>query len=96
MNVPAMYYVGLISNLVFLALSIFAYFYISGKTGSKYLFLIIFVVGWLFSALSYVFLIAGASADIWYITLIRIVFYITFLATIISLIIELSRSKKAE
>jgi hypothetical protein len=93
MNVPAMYYVGLIANVIFLALSIFSYFYISRKTGVKYLFLIIFAVGWLFSALSYVFLVAGSSADIWYITVIRVVFYVTFLATIVSLIFELSRSQ---
>ena len=95
MNVPIMYYVGLISNLVFLFFGIFGYFYILRKTARKYLFLILFAGAWLFSGLSYTFLISGASADQWYITLIRIVSYVFFLGTFVSLTVELSRLRKA-
>lgn len=96
MSVPYMYYVGLVSNLVFLLLSIFGYLYISNKTGKRYLFVILFAASWLVSGLSYVFLVSGTPADEWYITLIRIITYILFLNTIISLIVELARFKKAE
>ena len=95
MNVPVMYYVGLISNLVFLFLAIYGYFYILRKTRGKYLFLVFFAAAWLFSGLSYIFLISGASANQWYITLIRIINYVFFLATMLSLIVELSRLRKA-
>ena len=95
MNVPVMYYVGLISNLVFLFLAIYGYFYILRKTKEKYLFLIFFAAAWLFSGLSYILLISGASANEWYITLIRIINYVFFLATMLSLIFELSRLRKA-
>jgi len=91
---PAMYYVGLISNLIFLLLGIFGYVYILRKTGEKYLFIILFTTAWLLSSISYVLLISGASADQWYITAVRIVSYVFFLATIVSLIIELSTLRK--
>jgi len=94
MNVPSMYYVGLISNIIFLFLGIFGYIYILRKTGVKYLFLILFAIAWLLSGLSYVFLISGASVNQWYITFIRIISYIFFLATILSVIVELSRLRK--
>ncbi len=90
-----MYYVGLISNLIFLLLGIFGYIYISRKTGAKYLFVITFAAAWLLSALSYVFLISGTSANEWFITLIRIVSYVFFLTTLVSLIVELSRLARA-
>ena len=95
MNVPVMYYVGLISNLVFLFLAIYGYFYILRKTKEKYLFLIFFAAAWLFSGLSYILLISGASANQWYITLIRIVTYLFFLGTMMSVIVELSRLRRA-
>ena len=96
MNVPIMYYVGLISNLIFLVLAIFGYFYISRKTMRRYLFLIPFASAWLFSGLSYIFLISGTTADQWYITLLRILTYLLFLCSIVSLIVELSRLRKAD
>lgn len=94
MNAPVMYYVGLISNIIFLCLAIFGYINIYRKTAVKYSFFIYFAIAWLLSGLSYVFLISGASADQWYMTLIRIFSYIFFLATILSLIVELSKAKK--
>jgi hypothetical protein len=94
MNAPVMYYVGLISNVIFLCLAIFGYSYIYGKTAGKYLFLIYFAIAWLLSGVSYVFLIFGTSADQWYMTLIRIIGYLFFLMTILSLIFELSKAKK--
>ncbi len=93
MNVPAMYYAGLVSNSLFLILTIFGYFYIARQTGQKYLFLIFFMIAWFFSATSYGFLVAGTSADVWYITTIRIIFYVFFLAMVISMIVELGRKK---
>ncbi len=94
MNVPVMYYVGLISNVIFLILAIFAYIYINRKATGRYLFLILFAFAWLFSGLSYVFLISGASANQWFMTVIRIISYIFFLATVLTLIVELSRTRK--
>ena len=93
MDIPVMYYAGLVSNLIFLVLTIFSYFYISRKTGKKYLFLILFAIAWAFSSASYAFLVAGTSADIWYITTIRLIFYVFFLSMIISMTIELSKSR---
>jgi hypothetical protein len=94
--VPAMYYVGLIFNLIFLLLGIFGYLYILRKNGEKYLFIILFVISWLWYALSYVFLISGASSNEWYITVIRIVGYVFNVAALVSLIVELSRLRKAK
>lgn len=94
MDVPTMYYVGLISNIVFLLLSIFGYVHILRKSGKKFLFIIWFTAAWLFSAISYILLISGASADEGYITALRIIGYVFFLATIVSLIIELSKLRK--
>jgi hypothetical protein len=94
MNIPVMYFVGLISNLVFLVLSIWGYFYVVRKTGNKFLFIILFAAAWLVSALSYILLISGTPADVWYITCIRITNYILFLAATVSLIVELIRIKR--
>ena len=95
MNVPAMYYVGCGFNWLFVLLSLVAYFYIFSKTGKKFTFLPVFATAWLASAISYVLLISGASAGEWYITLIRIITYALFLATLSTLIVELSRHKES-
>jgi hypothetical protein len=92
--VPAMYYVGLIFNLIFLLLGIFGYLYILRRNGEKYLFIILFVISWLWYALSYVFLISGAYSNEWYITVIRIIGYVFNVAALVSLIVELSRLRK--
>lgn len=96
MGIPVMFYVGLVDNLIFVILSIWGYFYIYRKTGKKWNFIPIFAAAWLASAISYILLISGVSADIWYITFIRIVSYVLFLATIIVMIIELARPKRVE
>ncbi len=95
MNIPAMYIVGLAANIIFLVLNIFGYFYIAGKTGYRHIFLIFFAAAWLLSAISYIFLISGVSSEEWYITLSRILSYVFFLATMISIMIELARMKKS-
>ncbi|MFC1995614.1 hypothetical protein ACFLVM_01900 [Chloroflexota bacterium] len=96
MSVPAMYYVGCGFNWLFVLLSLGAYFYILSKTGRKLAFLPIFAAGWAVAAISYLLLIGGAAAGEWYITLIRITVYMLFLATLLTLIVELSRSKISE
>ena len=96
MSIPTMYYAGLVSNLLFLVLLIFGFIYIFRKTGRKYLFLILFAAAWFVSALSYIFLIASASTDVWYLTIIRIISYILFLVTIASLIVELTHGKQID
>jgi hypothetical protein len=93
--VPAMYYVGLIFNLIFLLFGIFGYLYILRRNGEKYLFIVLFVISWLWYALSYVFLICGASSNEWYITVIRIIGYVFNVAALVILIVELSRLRKA-
>lgn len=94
MNFISMYLVGGIFNVVFLILSIIGYFYVARKTAKKFIFWLLFASAWLVSCISYILLIFGTPADIWYITFIRIVTYLLFLATIISMFIELSRFKK--
>ncbi|MFC2002971.1 hypothetical protein ACFLV4_03380 [Chloroflexota bacterium] len=96
MSVPAMYYVGCGFNWLFVLLTLGAYFYILSKTGRKLAFLPIFATAWAASAISYVLLISGAAAGEWYITLIRITLYMLFLATLLTLIVELSRPKVSE
>jgi hypothetical protein len=95
MNVPAMYIVGLVSNVVFLSLCLFGYFYLGSKNKRKWNFIIIFACAWLVSALSYVLLIIGISANDLFITSIRIISYVLFLLTIIVLILELRKIKSA-
>jgi hypothetical protein len=94
MSFIGMYFVGGAFNLVFLILSILGYYYVAHKTGNKFIFWLFFAGAWLVSFISYIFLISGAPSDVWYITLIRIVTYLFFLATIISMFLELSRLKK--
>jgi len=93
MDVPTMYYVGCGFNWLFFILSLGTYFYIGRKTGKKLAFLPIFAAAWVTSAISYLLLIGGASAGEWYITLIRVITYVLFLSTLLTLIMELSRPK---
>lgn len=93
MDVPTMYYVGCGFNWLFLILSLGAYFYIGRKTGKKLAFLPILAAAWVTSAISYLLLIGGASAGEWYITLIRVITYVLFLSTLLTLTVELSRPK---
>jgi len=88
-----MYYVGCGFNWLFLILSLGAYFYIGRKTGKKLAFLPILAAAWVTSAISYLLLIGGASAGEWYITLIRVITYVLFLSTLLTLTVELSRPK---
>jgi hypothetical protein len=94
MSFIGMYIVGAAFNLVFLILSIAGYFYIARRTGNKFIFWLLFAAAWFFSFLSYIFLLTGTPSDMWYITLIRIITYIFFLATIISLFVELIKAKR--
>ena len=96
MVVPTMYYVGLVSDIIFTLLGIFGYVYILRKTGTKYLFIILFTIAWLISTISYILLVSGASADESSVTVLRIIGYVFFLGTMVSLVVELSRSKKTE
>ena len=89
MVTPAMYIVGLVFNLIFLVLSVFGYIFINNKTGKKWSFILFFACAWLVSALSYIMLICGIHAEEAIITGIRVITYVLFLATIVSLIVEL-------
>jgi len=93
MSSVGMYYVGGIFNLIFLVLSFIGYFYINRKTGTAFMFWLLFAAAWLLSFISYIFLIFGAASDAVFITVIRIFTYIFFLATIISMFMELKRKK---
>ena len=94
MSVPAMYYVGCGFDWFFVLLTLGGYFYILRKTGRKWAFMLIFAAMWVVMGLSYVFLIGGVPSDEWYITLIRIIGYVLFLAMILSMIIELTKFGK--
>jgi hypothetical protein len=94
MDVPAMYYIGCGFNWLFVLVSVGGYFYIMKKTGHKWIFTLLFAAAWAVSGLSYIFLINGTSSDEWHITLLRVVTYVLFLAMLLSLIIELVKSKK--
>ena len=94
MDVPAMYYVGLGFNLLFLLISIGGYFYIMNKTGKKWSFILLFASAWTVSGLSYIFLINGVSSGEWYITLLRVITYILFLAMLLVLIRDLVKYGK--
>ena len=94
MSVPAMYYVGCGFDWFFMLLTIGGYFYILHKTGKKWVFMLIFAAMWIVMGLSYVFLISGVSSGEWYITFIRIIGYVLFLAMILSMIVELTKFGK--
>jgi hypothetical protein len=94
MNVPAMDYIGLGFNCLFVLLCLGGYFYILSRTGRKWAFLLIFASAWFVSAISYIFLIAGVAAGEWYITLLRTALYVLFLATILTAITELKKAGK--
>lgn len=96
MNVPAMNYIGCGFNWLFVLLCLGGYFYILSKTGKKWVFMIIFAAAWFVSAISYIYLIVGVAAGEWYITLLRTITYVLFLATILTAIAELLKSKKKE
>ena len=94
MDAPAIYYVGLTFNLLFLLISIGGYFYITNKTGKKCYFFLLFAAAWMVSGLSYVFLINGVASSEWYITLLRVMTYIIFLTMLLDLILELTKFGK--
>lgn len=94
MNVPAMDYIGGGFNWLFVLLCLGGYFYILSKTGKKWAFMLIFASAWFVSGISYIFLIAGVDAGIWYITLLRTITYVLFLSTILTAIAELIKSAK--
>ena len=89
-----MHYVGCGFNWFFVLLCIGAYFYTLSKTGKKWIFWLIFATPWTFSGVSYLLLIGGVSAGEWYITLIRIITYVLFTATLFTVIVELIKSGK--
>jgi len=95
MNVPAMYYVGCGFNWLFVLLSVGGYFYILSKTNNKWAFILTFAAAWILSGLSYILLINGVSSSEWYITLLRVIAYIFFLATLLTLTIELVRFRNS-
>ena len=94
MSVPTMYYLGCGFTWFFMLLTIGGYLYILRKTGKKWLFMFIFAVQWMVMGLSYVLLISGVSSGEWYITLIRTVGYLLFLAMILTAIVELTKFGK--
>ena len=94
MNIPAMYYVGLGFNWLFVLLTIVGYFYILNKTGKKWAFMLIFASNWIVMGISYIFLVSGVASGEWYITLIRVIGYILFLSTILTAIFELAKFEK--
>jgi hypothetical protein len=89
MSVPAMNYIGFSFNCLFVLLCLGGYFCVLSKTGKKWTFLLIFASAWFVSAISYIFLIAGVAAGEWYITMLRTILYVLFLATILTAIAEL-------
>jgi len=94
MSFVGMYFIGGAFNLAFFILSIIGYFYIARRTGNKFIFWLLLASAWLVSFISYIFLIFGSPSDVWYMTLIRTVTYLLFLATIINMFLELGRFKK--
>ncbi len=94
MSIPAMYYVGFGFNWLFMLLSIGGYFYILSKTGRKWVFMLIYAAVWMVMGTSYVFLVNGVSAGEWYITLIRVIGYVLFVAMILTSIVELTKLGK--
>jgi hypothetical protein len=96
MNVPAMNYIGCGFNWLFVLLCLGGYFYIINKTGKKWIFWLLFAAAWFVSGISYIFLIVGVASGEWYITLLRTITYVLFLATILTAIAELVKLRKTE
>jgi cytochrome c biogenesis protein CcdA len=95
MNVPVMDYVGCGFDWLFVLLCLGGYFYILSKTGKKWVFMLLFSAAWFVMGVSYIFLIAGVAAGEWYITLIRTIGYVLFLAMILMAIAELVKLGKS-
>lgn len=95
MNVPVMNYVGCGFDWFFVLLCLGGYFYILSKTGKKLVFMLLFSAAWLVMGVSYIFLIGGVAAGEWYITLIRTIGYVLFLAMILTAIAELVKLGKS-
>lgn len=89
MDVPAMHYVGCGFNWLFVLVSLGGYLYIMNKTAIRWNFLLVFATAWAISGFSYIFLINGVEAGEWYITLLRVITYILFLATLITSFAEI-------
>jgi hypothetical protein len=89
-----MNYIGCGFNWLFVLLCLGGYFCVLSKTGKKWIFLLIFAAAWFVSGISYIYLIVGVAAGEWYITLIRTVTYVLFLATILTAIAELRKLGK--
>jgi len=96
MNLPALDYIGLGFDWLFVVLLAVGYFYVRRKTGGNWIFLILFAVTWAVMGISYIFLVSGTAAGACLITVIRTIGYLLFTATILTTIAELSRLPKSK
>ena len=67
-------------------LSIAGYFYVSRKQGEKRAFWPISTAAWAVFAISHTLLIAGASTNAWYLTLLRVLGYLLMVSALLVLI----------
>ncbi|HEX7364632.1 MAG TPA: hypothetical protein VF366_05660 [Dehalococcoidia bacterium] len=95
MNIPALDYIGLGFNWLFVVLTLVGYFYLRSQTGKKWIFLVLWASAWGVMGISYIFLVSGMTAGDCTITSIRTIGYLLFTSTIIMAIAELSKLPKA-
>ena len=88
MNIPPMYYVNISFTWLLVLISIAGYFYISNKQGEKWAFWPISAAAWALFGTSHALLIAGISANVWYITLLRVLGYVLMVIALSILVLR--------
>jgi hypothetical protein len=88
MPVPPMYIVNCTVSWFIVVLSVAAFFYVRRKTGQGWVFWPLRAVSWIMFAASHSMLLAGVSANEWYLTLLRILGYAFQVGALFNLIIE--------
>jgi len=86
MDIPPMYYVNVSFTWILMLLSMAGYFYVSRKQGEKWAFWPVSMAAWAFFGISHTLLIAGVETDAWYLTLLRVLGYLSMLSALSVLI----------
>ena len=92
MNIPAIDYIGGTFSWLFVAMLLVGFFYVKSKTGKSWIFLLLFASAWTVMGVSYIFLMTGTPASAAIITGIRSFGYVIYLATILTMLVELEKS----
>jgi hypothetical protein len=87
-----MYYVNVSFAWILVLLSLTGYFYVLKKKGEKWAFWLVFAAAYVMFGTSHALVLAGTSANEWYMTFLRVLGYVLMVGALLVLMVR----KKAE